>query len=214
MSISSNGNGLTAPRPVMQRGFAEPIFDSQRVFRAAAMAMAHPGRPQQMADGAGHCLELPHIAGVHDASLAWLLALADIDTPVWLDERLRQGALAPYLRFHTGAEITHERQNACFALFAEDYPGAYFERFPIGLDAYPEQSATLLIQTSTFTAGSPRVIRGPGVPSTVTLHIDGIRESFWDAWHLNHALYPCGVDVVFTAGRAVMGLPRSITEED
>lgn len=206
-------NGTTGSHSSMRRGFAEPVFDSQRLFRAAAMAMARPGVPQQIDDRQNHALGLPHVEGVHAASLAWLLALADIDTPVWLDERLRDGVLPQYLRFHTGAEITAVRQQASFALFGADYQGAYFEGFPIGLDAYPEQSATLIVQTSALTSGSPHVIRGPGVPTTITLRIDGIGEHFWEAWHMNHAHYPCGVDVVFTAGRAVMGLPRSAVEE-
>lgn len=214
MSIAYNGNGLAAPHPAVQRGFAEPVCDSQRVFRAAALAMARPGQPQLIDNRLGHGLALPYMEGVHDASLAWLLALADSDTPLWLDERLREGILPRYLRFHTGAEITSARQHASFALFAENYQGAYFEGFPVGLDDYPERSATLIVQVSALTSGLPHVIRGPGVPSTATFHIDGIRASFWEDWRVNHALYPCGVDVVFTAGRAVMGLPRSTSEED
>lgn len=31
-----------------QPGFTHPVFDSQRVFRAAAMAMARPTQPQSV----------------------------------------------------------------------------------------------------------------------------------------------------------------------
>ena len=36
---------------------------------------------------------------------------------------------------------------------------------------------------------------------------------FWQAWADNHALFPCGVDVVFAAGSQLLALPRSIAVE-
>lgn len=210
MSLSNNGVAsiLTADMP----GFSAPVFDSQSVFRAALMAMSRPGQQQRIQTRAGALIGLPDIAGVHTASLAWILALADLETPVWLDERLRGGDLPRYLRFHTGAEITDARQSASFVLFREDYHSSYFDDFPVGLDDCPETSATLIVQVADFTSGAPRTMRGPGIPSTVTIQVSGIRDQFWKEWQVNNDLYPCGVDVVFTAGDTVMGLPRSVAE--
>ncbi len=195
------------------QGFAHPVFDSQCMFRAAAMAMAQPGQPRVIGDTAGRPLQLPHIEGVHAASLALLLALADLDTPIWLDERLLEGHLPAYLRFHTGADITPERQVASFALFAAAYEGSYTTDFAIGLEAYPERSATLLVQVADFTSGAPRRMRGPGIETTETFRIAGLGPQFWSEWQLNQALYPCGLDVMLTAGHALLGLPRSVREE-
>jgi alpha-D-ribose 1-methylphosphonate 5-triphosphate synthase subunit PhnH len=195
-------------------GFRHPVFDSQRVFRAALQAMAYPGQPQPVTNTAGHRLKLPCFDGVHAASVAWLLALADLDTPLWLDERWRSSALPQYLRFHTGTHVTPQRQAAYFALFGEGYRGAYFADFPIGSDAYPDRSATLIMQATDFTSGAPRVVGGPGIGSTATLRVAGIAPHFWKEWQANQALYPCGIDVVFTTGDTFLGLPRSITGKD
>lgn len=157
---------------------------------------------------------MPRIDAVHPASLALLLALADLDTPVWLDERLRTGDLPAYLRFHTGAEIATERPAVSFALFAEGYDGAYMADFAIGQEAYPELSTTLFIQVSDFTSGTPHRMRGPGIETSETLRPGGLERCFWREWRLNQALYPCGLDVMLIAGHEIIGLPRSVREEE
>lgn len=195
------------------RGFAHPVFDSQGVFRAAAMAMSRPGRPQSVCHADGSSLDLPRIADVEPASLSLLLALADLDTPIWLEERLRTGVLPAYLRFHTGAEVTPERPAVSFALFASSDHGTYLSDFAIGQDAYPELSTTLLIQVTDLTSGTPHHVRGPGIQTTEVLRPAGLDARFWTEWRLNHTLYPCGVDVMLIAGHDLIGLPRSIHEE-
>lgn len=205
---------MAATQASTHLGFAHPVFDSQRVFRAAAMAMARPGQPQSVCSAAGERLDLPGIEAVHPTSLALLLALADLDTPIWLDERLRTGDLPAYLRFHTGAEITPERPAASFALFADGYDDAYMTDFAIGQEAYPELSATLLIQVTDFTSGAPHHVRGPGIQTTELLRPAGLAPRFWTEWRMNQALYPCGLDVVLIAGHELIGLPRSVREEE
>ncbi|MGE3541115.1 MAG: phosphonate C-P lyase system protein PhnH [Candidatus Tectimicrobiota bacterium] len=74
--------------------------------------------------------------------MAWRLALADVETPVGLAERLRSPELVAYLRFHTGAEVTTSRPCASFARFAAGYDGSYCAAFPLGTDDCPELSAT------------------------------------------------------------------------
>lgn len=199
--------------PISFKGFSEPVFDSQKVFRAVMMALAYPGKAQWIGKSPEESMGLPTMPGLHSASLAWLLALADVDTPIWLEERLRDRELASYLRFHTGAEVTTERQHASFGLFSAGYCGEYFADFPLGTDACPELSATLLIQVHSFTSGVPRIIAGPGIATTQVLRINGLPETFWKEWHANQALYPCGIDVLLTAGDQIMGLPRSTSIE-
>ena len=38
-------------------------------------------------------------------------------------------------------------------------------------------------------------------------------DGFWTEWTANHALFPCGVDILFTSGDQLCGLPRSIAVE-
>src|SRR5215469_12549444 len=102
----SQAAALAATSP----GFAAPGLDAQAVFRAALTALSEPGR----------VIDLPVVldAGLPagPAALALLLALADADTPLWLDRRA--GATAGFLAFHTGAPIIAEPRAARFALIA------------------------------------------------------------------------------------------------
>ena len=58
--------------------------------------------------------------------------------------------------------------------------------------------------------------RGCAAPASTTraeIAIAGLPDSFWGEWAANHALFPCGVDLVFTAGAELLALPRSIAVE-
>ena len=43
--------------------------------------------------------------------------------------------------------------------------------------------------------------------------VAGLPDSFWRDWTANHALFPCGVDIVFAADSQLLALPRSIAVE-
>ena len=70
-----------------------------------------------------------------------------------------------------------------------------------------------VVEVPALTGGPQRHLRGPGIAERATIAVAGLAESFWSEWKANHALFPCGVDVVFTAGRALLALPRSIIVE-
>ena len=63
-------------------GLADPAVDSQRVFRAVMWAMAKPGRMIEI----GTRLAPP--PPLTPATAAIVLALADFETPIWLDPML------------------------------------------------------------------------------------------------------------------------------
>ncbi len=90
--------------------FADPVRDAQGTFRAVMNAMARPGSIQPVAGLAGAPAPLSPTA----AAIA--VALADYETPLWLDPAL---AAAPdvgaWLTFHTGARIIAEPARAAFA---------------------------------------------------------------------------------------------------
>jgi alpha-D-ribose 1-methylphosphonate 5-triphosphate synthase subunit PhnH len=62
-------------------------------------------------------------------------------------------------------------------------------------------------------AGTARRWRGPGIAGESAVAVGGLGADFWQAWACNHALFPCGVDIVFTAGSQLLALPRSIAVE-
>ena len=104
-----------------------------------------------------------------------------------------------------------DRAAAAFAVLAGDV--ASFDGFAVGTDAYPDRSATLLIEVPVLGAGTPRTWRGPGIDGQAIVAVGGLGADFWRAWAENHALFPCGVDIVFAAGPQLLALPRSIAVE-
>jgi alpha-D-ribose 1-methylphosphonate 5-triphosphate synthase subunit PhnH len=196
---------MNQPVTVLAPGFSDPGHDAQRLFRAVLDGFAHPGRIISLPDppaGPGT---------ISPATAAYLLTLVDRDTPLWLAPEFELPAVRDFVRFHTGAPIVARRDEAVFAVLAHDT--ASLDGFAIGTDPYPDRSATLVIEVPVLGAGAARRWRGPGIDGQAAVAVGGLGADFWQAWADNHALFPCGVDVVFAAGSQLLALPRSIAVE-
>lgn len=187
-------------------GLADPPHDSQRLFRAVLEGFSHPGRivtlPQPPAG----------VGPLRAAATAFVLTLVDRDTPLWLAPAFDMAAVRDFVRFHTGARPVVREAEALFALLTPDRT-PLLDGFSVGSDPYPDRSATLIVEVPSLSDGPERLVRGPGVQDRATTRIDGLPDSFWSEWKANHALFPCGVDIVFTAGTELLALPRSIVVE-
>ena len=196
---------MNQPVTALAPGFSDPGHDAQRLFRAVLDAFAHPGRIMSLPDppaGPGT---------ISPATAAYLLTLVDRDTPLWLAPEFELPAVRDFVRFHTGAPIVARRDEAVFAVLAHDT--ASLDGFAIGTDPYPDRSATLVIEVPVLAAGAARRWHGPGIDGQAAVAVGGLGADFWQAWADNHALFPCGVDVVFAAGSQLLALPRSIAVE-
>ncbi|MDP1748535.1 MAG: phosphonate C-P lyase system protein PhnH [Reyranella sp.] len=187
-------------------GFVDPPHESQRVFRGVLEAFAHPGRIVTVVDAP----QPPR--GLYRATAAFLLTLADRDTPLWLAPEFDTPEVGDFIRFHTGAPIVGGRAEAAFAVQAHDQL-LLFDTFSIGTDTYPDRSATLVVEVPALGAGPARTWRGPGIDGQASVAVAGLDHVFWNDWAANHSLFPCGVDVVFAAGSQLLALPRGITVE-
>lgn len=190
---------MTAP---LTPGFAEPVLDAQRCFRAVLEAMARPGRVQRLPG-----LPTPP-APLGAAAAAVLLTLADAETPVWLDAG---EAAAAWLRFHAGAPITATPAEATF-LLASGTPPALAE-LAQGSDEEPHRSATLIVQVATLEEGAGWRLTGPGIEHAHRLRVTGLPTGFAAEWQANHARFPCGIDLILCAGERLAALPRTTTLE-
>jgi alpha-D-ribose 1-methylphosphonate 5-triphosphate synthase subunit PhnH len=185
-------------------GLADPSHDSQQLFRAILDTTSHPGRIVSLpAAPAGPGTLSP-------AATAYLLTLADRDTPVWLAQPFDRPDVGNFLRFHAGASIVTQRAEAVFAVVA---PGTPLDGFNLGTDAYPDRSATLIVEVPGLTGGPKRQWHGPGIDGRAAVSVAGLSDDFWQDWAANHGLFPCGVDIVFTAGTELCALPRSVAVE-
>ncbi|MBU0726806.1 MAG: phosphonate C-P lyase system protein PhnH [Alphaproteobacteria bacterium] len=184
-------------------GLADPTLDSQRLFRAALEALSRPGRivtlPDTLPDGPP--------APLMPATAALALALFDYETPVWLDEVANTPAVCDWLRFHCGCPLVTDKAAADFAIIAGALPD--LSDFPVGSDAFPDRSATLLVQVAGLEAGGDLRLSGPGIDGDISITIKGLPDTLPTLWEANQSLFPCGLDLLLTAGSMLLGLPRT-----
>ena len=187
-------------------GLADPSHEAQRLFRSVLDAFSHPGRVVELRDA-------PVGPGtLSPAAAAFLLTFADRETPLWLEAGVDKQEVRDFLRFHAGAPLVHAREAATFAVIIAG-GGEPFAGFAIGTDTYPDRAATLVIEVPALEGGRATIWRGPGIDGEIQVAIDGLGDGFWPAWTANHALFPCGVDLVFASGSRLIALPRSVAVE-
>ncbi len=186
-------------------GFADPVGQSQAVFRSAMWALATPGKVVD----APVRLDAPKPLGPVAAALA--LTLADFETTLWLDPPLASAPeVAAFLRFHTGARLVEDPAAAQFALVAEPAALPPFSAFAQGTAEYPDRSTTLILQVETLSAGAPLFLSGPGIESTATIAPSPVPEDFAARLAENRREFPQGIDLFLVTDAALAGLPRSI----
>jgi len=195
----------------MAPGFADATAQSQAVFRCALDAMARPGMPVSI-PAASLVSPTP---GTRAAAASVLLALLDQDCALWLSPTLAHGPAAAWLRFHTGCRIEQDCSKADFVWAASVAELPPLQHLRQGSAEYPDQSATCVVEVAAWRAAAETQVdavslRGPGVRDVLTLAVDGVDANFVQQHHAMQAHAPCGVDMFFCAGDAVLGFPRSV----
>lgn len=184
----------TQQAEILAGGFAAPATQSAQAFRSVMEAMARPGTIQKIA-GAKPPAPLSPAAG------AVLLTLCDSDTPLYLAGMADCDAVRAWVAFHTGAPLSGPSQSM-FAIgtWAALAP---LSDYPVGTAEYPDRSATLIVETEALEQDGA-ILRGPGIKATAGLSLPET-----EAFVANHALFPLGVDFIFTSGDRLAALPRS-----
>ncbi len=177
-------------------------LDQQRVFRLVLEAMSRPGRLITVDAPEGSETTL------NAATVAVARTLLDDSTPVWIDPGLADDTVLEFLRFYCGCPITTDPEEAAFAFAAGGV--LVLDRFSVGDDEFPEASTTVVLQVERLTIGSDVVLAGPGIDGTVGIADPGLPTDFWTQWAVLAPLYPCGIDIILTAGDTLCGLPRTV----
>jgi alpha-D-ribose 1-methylphosphonate 5-triphosphate synthase subunit PhnH len=183
---------------VLAGGFADGPVDSARAFRAILEVMARPGTIRTV-EGARPPAPLSVAAGVA------LLTLVDGTTPLHLAGPADCPAVRDWVAFHLGAPLV-AAEEAAFALG----PWAALQpvtRFRVGEPAYPDRSATLIVETDRLTNHGP-ALTGPGIETASWLSLPETA-----AFRANRALFPLGFDTILTFGNKIAALPRSTRVE-
>ena len=195
---------LTAPNHTP--GFAHPVRDAQRVFRAVMEALARPTTPQRI----DPVVAPPEPLGA--ALGAVILTLCDEQTPVWLDFALRSAPeVEAWIVFHTGARIVDAPADALFAIASSPEAAPALSALSRGTDEEPHESATLVIDARTRAGTDALTASGPGIREPRTWDGAGLPVGFLPQWQENRALYPRGVDLILAHEQTVCGLPRTTT---
>ncbi|WP_159945935.1 phosphonate C-P lyase system protein PhnH [Rhizobium sp. 18065] len=184
-------------------GFPDAVFNAQSVFRVLMDCMARPGLLGAVLPPVAPPAPLGIAAG------ALLLTLCDHDTPVWLTPGLNKSALPDWIGFHTGAPLTREKIDARFAFAEARAMLPSLAHFSLGSQEYPDRSTTIIVEVDAFEGGRPLQLSGPGIRETVQIAPMGLPDMLLRQWTDNRALFPRGVDVVLTAGRQLIALPRT-----
>ncbi|SMG22736.1 phosphonate C-P lyase system protein PhnH [Paracoccus sp. J56] len=184
---------------ILGGGFADPPTQSAHAFRALLEAMARPGRIHEVT-GAAPPAPISVAAGVA------LLTLTDSTTPLHLAGPADSEALRVWIGFHTGAPLV-PADEAQFAL-GHWHDLQPLSRFRIGEPAYPDRSATLIVELYQLEPQGAR-LTGPGIRDEARLSLPEI-----GAFRSNRALFPLGLDFILTCGSRLAALPRSTIVED
>lgn len=184
-------------------GFANPVPDAQRCFRAVLDAMARPG----LVCPAGTGLVAP--AGLDPATAAVLLTLIDGETALWLDPVFN--AARDWVAFHCGVTPVADPAAAVFVVTPRLPDLGALEA---GSHEAPENGATVIVQITAFGTGARYLLRGPGLRVPTVLAVTGLPPDFAAIWQANRAGFPRGVDLVLCAGTRLAALPRSVTIEE
>lgn len=188
---------------VLTGGFIEPVFHAQSVFKMLMDGMARPGTIQTVTPDVAPPAPLGIAAGTIG------LTLCDHDTPVWLSAGLAKSAVPEWLGFHTGAPLTAEKAEARFAFVEAGTMLSTFGLFASGTQEYPDRSTTVVIELADLEGGRRLALMGPGIQSVTEIAPVGLPETFLRLWTENRALFPRGIDIVLTAGKRFLCLPRT-----
>jgi len=193
---------------ILAPGFADPVRDAQRVFRAALGALSRPTLPHDVDALDSAPAPLGRVAA------ALLLALVDAQAPVWLDDALRRGdEVSSWLAFHTGTPIVDDPGAAAFVIASTPSALPALGDLDAGTDEEPHRSATVIIDAGSAPGTGAFVASGPGVNGSVAWDGAGLPAGFLAEWKANTALYPRGVDMLIAGDDSVRALTRTTVLE-
>jgi alpha-D-ribose 1-methylphosphonate 5-triphosphate synthase subunit PhnH len=190
--------------------FADVTHDSQACFRRLLTAMSEPGTRVEL-DRAGH------FGTMSAACVQTLLTLADSSTRLWLSSTLNlDQTVLDNIRFHVAAPLVERAADADFAVLARadlNDCAPVLQALPMGCEEYPDQGATLVIETDSLAAGPELVLSGPGIPERRSVRLGSLPQALVRFLSERDLSSPLGIDLIFVCDRELVAIPRSTRVE-
>ncbi|MEO0380496.1 MAG: phosphonate C-P lyase system protein PhnH [Pseudomonadota bacterium] len=174
-------------------GFSDPPHQSADAFRAVMQAMARPGRIYDLGGAVAPAL-LSIAAGTV------IMTLCDSETGVHLADDYDVPEVRDWITFHTCAPLVGP-EAATFVVGPWDRIS--LDALPLGTAEYPDRSATVIVEMPSL-ATTGATLRGPGIKHAAHLNLPDIAT-----FQRNAALFPLGLDFMFTSGAQIAALPRT-----
>ncbi|PSH56498.1 phosphonate C-P lyase system protein PhnH [Phyllobacterium sophorae] len=175
-----------------------------RGFRVVLRAMSRPGAAVRVDDtNAIDNGQLP------PAISCLARCLIGAGTPVWVDAAFNSPQTKDFLSLFCGATMVDEPTAAAFAFVGSPADMLPINAFELGEQDYPDRSTTLVVWVPDLMGGPSVTLTGPGIKTTVTIEPKGLPAWFWPAWDDNTKIFPRGIDIFFTDGVSLVGLPRT-----
>lgn len=188
-------------------GFQNQAFESNHIFRLALEVLSRPGKVMPVD------VAIPAPAGLNKTTTAFILALADMETSIWICPDIKTDQLARHIGFHTGATVTADPSKAQFAITSVKSDLSVIDKLHSGTSEMPHQSATLIVMLDSFEGSRPLTLTGPGVKGSIDLSPDPLPDELLSRIKSNARLFPCGIDFIFATDTEMAGLPRTTRME-
>lgn len=185
----------------------DDVFDAQRHFRSVLDSMSRPGKVNRLS-GAVLSPPVPFLP----ASAAVAFALLNADASFHL-EGFNEAA-SVYLIAHTRSRPAPVERADFIFVPGTAGPEAILTA-KTGIPAYPEGSATVVIQVdqvgkSSSVGGLQLTLEGPGVETREIVFVTGLNSGLLEALRERNREFPLGIDAIFvTPHDLLFCLPRT-----
>ena len=185
------------------------IYDSQRHFRTILDSMSRPGKLNRFAPVG---LTPPSAL----SKTAAYVGLALLNADVTYNAELLGPDAAEYLRVNTHSNPATPAAADFFFFSGEDTRAtALIQEAKVGLPAYPESGATVVVFVSrlgksSHVGGLQLELTGPGIETREIVFVEGLHPEILATLKEKNREFPLGVDAIFvSAEETLLCLPRT-----
>ncbi|MDX1737749.1 MAG: phosphonate C-P lyase system protein PhnH [Alphaproteobacteria bacterium] len=199
-------------------GLNNPVHDTAQTFRQLMTVIAEPGKIERLN------MACDHPTALSKATSLILLTLLDMDTQLYLAPKYNLPEIRDFFTVQTGTKLVSKIEQAHFVLIDQNTDIDVYRELSIGNPEYPDQSATLIIQSEQTDAlltevdtnkpPSIAIASGPGIQSSREILLPDLPNDFLIWRDQKNSNFPCGFDMIFTQQSDIFALPRTTKVEN